>query len=317
MFVIASCDRQPRCGARVEQRDRRPLAERHRLARVGVEAGQRERAVGDRNLKAADHRIAAAQSADGAIADRDEERLVGDGGQAQHAGKRVDHQHALERERKLARLGGLGAAVHPRRLAEHQLEWNVDGVVRAVGQHQIAVARRGAEPAHGARSRAHSAAKSATRLRRSRARSALAPRCTTTPAATDRARPSGSRAGPTARRGRHRARARASRSTGHLRRRRGSTGWGYPRPAPSSDRSPPGSAARSRRCRAGRSRSRDPRRDAPCASELAAPPPSPIRTQARRARRARRLPESAPSRRRRDGPRRCRRRASPACDSRT
>jgi hypothetical protein len=72
---------------RVEHRERGALAHRHRLARVALVVRERQRDVGDRHLPAPDHRVARHEAADGAVADRDEERLVRDGGEARARGK--------------------------------------------------------------------------------------------------------------------------------------------------------------------------------------------------------------------------------------
>ena len=82
-------DRQARRGRRVEQRHRRALAHRHRLAGVAIVIRERDRHVGDRDLPRSHHLIAADEPADGAIADRDQERLVGDRRQPQHAERRL------------------------------------------------------------------------------------------------------------------------------------------------------------------------------------------------------------------------------------
>ena len=74
---------------RIDQRERRALAHRHRFAREALVVHERDRDVGHRHLPRPDHRIARAQSADGAVADRDEERLVRHRGQLQHAIDRV------------------------------------------------------------------------------------------------------------------------------------------------------------------------------------------------------------------------------------
>jgi hypothetical protein len=66
-------DREARRGSRVEKRDRGTLADRHHLARVRIEPRRGQRAVGDGNLEATDHRIARDETADRSIADRDEE----------------------------------------------------------------------------------------------------------------------------------------------------------------------------------------------------------------------------------------------------
>ena len=155
-------DGQTRRGRGVEQRDRRPLANRHGLAGVAVEARGRDRAVGDRDLVGADHRVAADQAADGAVADRHQEGLVGDGRQAQDPGRGLGQRHPGEVERAPRRRRGPGVALHPRRLAEDDVERDVDravaevlvghdqaAVVGGVAEHRPRRALAGAQPGEG------------------------------------------------------------------------------------------------------------------------------------------------------------------------
>jgi hypothetical protein len=78
MFVIASATAIRPGRRRIEQRERRALAHRHRFAPITVEVHQRHGGIGDRNLPRPDHGIARAHASHGAIADRHEKRLVGD-----------------------------------------------------------------------------------------------------------------------------------------------------------------------------------------------------------------------------------------------
>ena len=69
--------------------DGRALAHGHGLAGVDVEGGGGDGAIGHGHLPRADHLIAADESADRAVADRDEERLVRDGRVRKDAEDRV------------------------------------------------------------------------------------------------------------------------------------------------------------------------------------------------------------------------------------
>ena len=87
-----------RCGG-VEQRERRALTHRHRLAVRREIVSDRDRDVAHRDLPRTDQRIATDHAADRAVADRDQERLVRDGRQAQHAQRGFTHVcHVLRRE---------------------------------------------------------------------------------------------------------------------------------------------------------------------------------------------------------------------------
>ena len=110
----------------VDQRDRRALADGHRFARVAREIRERDRDVGDRHLPGTDHRIARAESADGAIADRDQKGLVGDRRQLQHAIGRLADVDAVELQRRQPSRKALDITLHLRRLAEDHVERNVD-----------------------------------------------------------------------------------------------------------------------------------------------------------------------------------------------
>ena len=66
-------------GRRVDGGQRRALAHAHRLAGEALVVGQRDGAIGHRHLPGADHLVAVAQAADGAVADGDQEALGGHG----------------------------------------------------------------------------------------------------------------------------------------------------------------------------------------------------------------------------------------------
>ena len=89
MLVSASpTARRPEAGAS-STATRRAFAHRHRFTGVPEVIGDRHRDVGDRHLPRAHHLVAADHAADRAIADRDQEGLVGDGREAQQAIGRV------------------------------------------------------------------------------------------------------------------------------------------------------------------------------------------------------------------------------------
>ena len=90
---------------------------------------ERHADIGDRHLPGTDQLIAADQAADGAIADRDQKGLVGDGRQPQHAIQRLAQVHgrefAVDRRR---RRDAAHVAAHARRLAQQRVDRHVHGV---------------------------------------------------------------------------------------------------------------------------------------------------------------------------------------------
>ena len=86
-------------GRRVQRGQRRALAHAHGLAAKARVVGQRDRAVGHRHLPRAHHRVAVAESTDGAVADRDEKALARHRGVAQHGEARVFELDVGEVER--------------------------------------------------------------------------------------------------------------------------------------------------------------------------------------------------------------------------
>ncbi len=70
-------DRESPGRRRIEHRDRRAFAHRHRFAGMAEVVGNRHGDVGHRHLPGPHHLVAADHAADGAIADRNQEGLVG------------------------------------------------------------------------------------------------------------------------------------------------------------------------------------------------------------------------------------------------
>ncbi len=137
--------RQSGGGRRIEQRYRRPFADCHRLAAVAVEVGRGDGAVRHRHLPGANHRVTHGQPADGAIADRHQEGLVGDGRQAQQPVGRFFQRHLRQHRlgglmRREIGLGAAHLALHARRLAQQQPQRHVDRPVaeQRVVEHQLA-----------------------------------------------------------------------------------------------------------------------------------------------------------------------------------
>ena len=128
-------DREPRRGRRVEQRDRRALAHRHRLAGVAEVVGRGDAAVRHRHLPGPDHLVARDHAADRTVADGDEEGLVGHRREPQHAAQRLARVDARGVEGLPRRFEPLHIAGHARRLAEQHLDGHVD---RRIAEQRIA-----------------------------------------------------------------------------------------------------------------------------------------------------------------------------------
>ena len=120
---------------RIDGSERRALADRHRLAGEARVVGERDGAIGYRDLPGSDHRIAARQAADGAVADADQESLAGHGGMAQHVERDLGQVDVGEVELGHVDRMPLNVAMHLRRLAEQHLERHVDhGCVVTLGR---------------------------------------------------------------------------------------------------------------------------------------------------------------------------------------
>jgi hypothetical protein len=120
---------ESRGSSRIQQRHRCALGHCHGFARVAFEIGQRHRAIGDRHLPGADHRVARAQAADTAIADRDQETLRTHAGHAQHALYRFVQADAGDIGHYFhARFAARGLALHARWFAEQHVEGQINDV---------------------------------------------------------------------------------------------------------------------------------------------------------------------------------------------
>ena len=125
-------------GRRVEHGDGRAFAHGHGFAAEAFVVGQRHGAVGHRHLPRADHLVAAGEPAHGAIADGDEEGLVGHGGVAQHAVGGFGQVDAGQVQRGRHARQALDVARHARRLAQDHVDGHIHrthfiGALRADG----------------------------------------------------------------------------------------------------------------------------------------------------------------------------------------
>jgi hypothetical protein len=102
---------------RVEHRHRRTFAHGHGFAGVAEVVGDRHRDIGHRHLPGPHHLVAADHAAHRAIADGNEEGLVGHGREAQQAISRVAQVDAGQRQRRLRRRHAFHVTQHLRRLA--------------------------------------------------------------------------------------------------------------------------------------------------------------------------------------------------------
>ena len=98
----------------VDDRDGRALAARHRGAVVALVAGRDDGVVGDGQLERTAHLVAVDHAGDGAVGDRDEERLVGDGRVREHAPEGVGGLGGDRRRLRLRRGGHTVTRFHGR-----------------------------------------------------------------------------------------------------------------------------------------------------------------------------------------------------------
>ncbi len=125
-------DGHPAGRGAIDQCKRRALAHRHCLARIALEVHQRDRDIGNRHLPRSNHRIARAHAAHGAIADRDEERLVRHRRKLQHAVDGILQRDVRKVERRQRARAVPDVTRHLGRLAEDHVERHVHGIVRKV-----------------------------------------------------------------------------------------------------------------------------------------------------------------------------------------
>ena len=236
ILVIASRHGQPSRGRRVQHRHRRALAHRHGFAAVAVVAVQAHGDVGHGHLPGSHHLVAADHAADGAVADGDQERLVGDRRQTQQPIERLGDRRPRGREFRSAPC----ARVRTSRVMRGALPSSTSmGISTGVADSSESVTSRrpsaGDLPHHGIGTALALAQRGEQRHASpgpAPARSAPAPRCTRSPSATIRTRRSESCASRCARRAGCARSPRARRSTVRRRRRRESAGWDSHRPWP-------------------------------------------------------------------------------------
>ena len=113
----------------IQYRQRRALTQSKGFAQRGVEAHQGHGHVGDRHLPRADHLVARSHAAHAAVADIDEEALVRNSGQTQHAGDRVFQFNFAAIERGQFDLFALYRARHFGRLAQQDRKRHIHGIV--------------------------------------------------------------------------------------------------------------------------------------------------------------------------------------------
>ena len=220
---------------RIEHGHRRAFSHGHGLAAIIVIAVQRYRHIGNRNLPRPHHLVAADQPAHGAIADGDQEGLVGNRGQTQQSFEGIGDGRALGRKTG----DNLGSRLRTSRIMRGGLpsSTSMRHVHRRAMQQRI-VDQQPPSPvispttAKGQRSRSHSAANARRSREAARARSAPAPRCTRSPSATVPTRRWESCADRFGRRDGCARSPRARRWTVRRRPRRGSTKWDSYRPRP-------------------------------------------------------------------------------------
>ena len=140
-------DRHAAGGRRVQRRQRRALADRHRLAAKTAEIGQRDRAIGHRHLPRPDHRIAAAQPADRAVTDRDQETLARDSRVPKHVERDLFERHVVQVELGRFAHDAPHVAQHLRRLAEQRVHRHRDRALAAgaVFEDELLLGRRHAD----------------------------------------------------------------------------------------------------------------------------------------------------------------------------
>ena len=126
--------RHPARRGRVDDRQRRALSHRHRLAENGIETHRGDSDIGDRHLPAADHLVARGHPADRAVTDGDQKRLVRHRREAQDAIERFAHVEPRGIERCHAALDAFDVALRARRFAEQHFEIHVD---RTIGEQGI------------------------------------------------------------------------------------------------------------------------------------------------------------------------------------
>ena len=117
----------------IEYRQRCTLAHRKGFAAISREPHQRHGYIGNGRLPGSDERIARAQPAHRAIADRNQKSLVRHRGKAQYAQHRFPEIDSGKFKRRSHAPAALHVAGHFRGLAEHDVELHVDRKVVEFG----------------------------------------------------------------------------------------------------------------------------------------------------------------------------------------
>jgi hypothetical protein len=105
---------------------RRPFAHGHGFARVAEVVGDRHGDIRHRHLPRTDHLVAADHAADRAIANRNQEGLVGYRRKFQQTIRGFAHVDACKHQRRLRLVHAVHVAQHLRRLAQQDFQRHVD-----------------------------------------------------------------------------------------------------------------------------------------------------------------------------------------------
>ena len=111
-------DRHPAARRRIDQRQRGTLTNRNRLATKRIEAGNGNSGICHWHLPRPDHLVSDDLPTNAAIADCDQESLVGYGWQTQYPFKSLIDMDLAEIQRRIACRTTLRLALHPRRVAK-------------------------------------------------------------------------------------------------------------------------------------------------------------------------------------------------------
>ncbi len=119
-------DRHAACGCGIQNRHGRSFAHRHRFALEAREVHVRHGAVSDRHLPGADVLVAGNQAAHRAVANRNEEGLVGDRRMLQDGLQGFGHRERAGIKGRKLRLHALYVTVHARGLSKEHVHRHVD-----------------------------------------------------------------------------------------------------------------------------------------------------------------------------------------------
>jgi hypothetical protein len=112
-------------GGRVQHRHRRALAHGHGFAAIAVVTVQGHGNIGNRYLPGSHHLVAADHSADAAVTDGDQKRLVGNRGQTEQPVQGLADRRSGARQMRGGLEDGPHIAGHARRLAQQYLNRHI------------------------------------------------------------------------------------------------------------------------------------------------------------------------------------------------